>query len=105
MNKGDIDPLSKLASELSRYWESGHFVLLNRHGDEVSIVERLTGNVVLIEDDIVYDFVLRKMYEAEVPIVKELPHSAVDYQQRLLDLIDSGIPAKEVNRLINEEAS
>lgn len=89
--------------EHSRLWKSDAYVLLAARTGGFSIVEKATGYFVVIESDVAWRRITERMQHTGVPVVEVLPDTAKKHQQWLLDLIDSGMPAKEVNWIVKEE--
>jgi len=87
----------------SEYWDSGKYAMLGTYDQGFSIIDRATGATEIIEvDEVVYELILQRMQEKGVPMYEELPEAAKRYQQRCLELFDSGLSASEVNRQVKE---
>ena len=91
--------MPKDLSDWSHLWTSGDYVL-HRVGpspSNVLIVDTKRNGALLIEDNDLSHALVAKMREEGVPEVRELPEGSLPAAQAVVDMIDKGYTADQIN--------
>ena len=99
--------LDRDLSELSTFWESGRYVL--HHWKEENdlmadcmIYDLKDRLIVRIEDDEIYYALKKRMLDAGVPVIRELPPGQHILEQAIQELMSVGMENEEIG-IVHEE--